>query len=303
MFEYAEKLYIPPEQDLSVLCMEGNTCGDCKHTHEFWELLYVEKGSMIHLIDNSPYHLSSGSLLLCLPGQTHSYIMSQGESSTLINICLRCTFVQSLAQKLFSKMNTLPVAENPSAVFLTHPTFHPVISANEKTKEKITNFLYLLPHLLDTPSKENHQKSVEILIFLFSLFLQPAAEHVSPSLQISDKILALIESDLPYRQLSLQNISRKLNYDACYLSKHFKNTCGITITDYLQKKRMNMARHLLRDTDMSIGDIIYYVGYDNKYFFYKLFKNLYGQTPSQFRNACRIIYKNLLQEYNSATHA
>ena len=48
-------------------------------------------------------------------------------------------------------------------------------------------------------------------------------------------------------------------------------------------ERFGVARELLANTDMSIGDIIFHIGYENTSYFHKEFKKRHGMTPKAFR--------------------
>jgi AraC-like DNA-binding protein len=58
---------------------------------------------------------------------------------------------------------------------------------------------------------------------------------------------------------------------------------GEPFTGFVQKKRLEAGARLLRETDLSIEEIIKRVGYDNASFFRRLFKKKYGTMPLQYR--------------------
>ena len=58
---------------------------------------------------------------------------------------------------------------------------------------------------------------------------------------------------------------------------------GETYTDYLHKKRLKKAAELLLETELSVGEVVKAVGYENENYFRKLFKERYGKKPLQYR--------------------
>jgi len=68
-----------------------------------------------------------------------------------------------------------------------------------------------------------------------------------------------------------------------YLSHAFKADTGFTVTQYIAKKRCEIAAKLLLTTDLAVHDISIYVGYDDSNYFTKVFKNHYDLTPTKFR--------------------
>ncbi len=83
--------------------------------------------------------------------------------------------------------------------------------------------------------------------------------------------------------LSLKAIAEHLNVNASYLSTLFKKETGYTLTNYVNKKRMEHAAFLLSTTVQSISSIAQQCGILDENYFTKLFKRHYHVTPSQYR--------------------
>ena len=89
------------------------------------------------------------------------------------------------------------------------------------------------------------------------------------------------------KKLQLNELSKKFfinsNY-CCYLFKKFLNT---TYSEYVANIRMKEARKLVDDVLLSIDEIAKRVGYDDYFYFNKVFKKHYGMTPMQLRKKNR----------------
>lgn len=96
------------------------------------------------------------------------------------------------------------------------------------------------------------------------------------------RVITLVSYDLT-ADLSLKNISAHLNINASYLSALFKKECGETLTDYVNRKRMENATFLLTHSDKQIQAVAEECGILDVNYFIKLFKRQYGITPSQYR--------------------
>ena len=68
-----------------------------------------------------------------------------------------------------------------------------------------------------------------------------------------------------------------------------KNT-GLTYSEYILNKKLKLAINLLKNSNLSINNIIKEVGYINKSYFYKVFTNKYSMTPQEFR----VMFRNNL---------
>ena len=96
------------------------------------------------------------------------------------------------------------------------------------------------------------------------------------------RVITMISYDLT-ADLSLSHISDTLNINASYLSALFKKECGETLTDYVNRKRLEAAAFALSHTDRQIQTISEECGILDVNYFIKLFKKKYGQTPLQYR--------------------
>lgn len=83
--------------------------------------------------------------------------------------------------------------------------------------------------------------------------------------------------------VSLSMTADAVHMNAMYFSRLFKQTVGMTFTDFLIKLRMDKAKILLRSDDMKVFEVAHAVGYDNDKYFIRLFKRSTGLTPDAFR--------------------
>lgn len=100
--------------------------------------------------------------------------------------------------------------------------------------------------------------------------------------EIIKKALTLIRSDLT-EDLSLKSIAAKLNTNASYLSTLFKKELGMTLTEYVTKKRIEHAVFLLNSTSLQIGSVARECGLPDVQYFSKLFKKQINMSPSEYR--------------------
>ena len=96
------------------------------------------------------------------------------------------------------------------------------------------------------------------------------------------KAIALIDSDLT-ADLSLHKQAELLNVNASYLSSLFKKETGVTLTEYVSKKRFDHAAFLLTSTNMQIQAIAQHCGIFDVNYFTKTFKKIMGKTPKEYR--------------------
>ena len=84
-------------------------------------------------------------------------------------------------------------------------------------------------------------------------------------------------------KISLDTIAENMYLSPFYISKIFKSETGDTPIRHLINIRLERARELLVQEEMSIQEVAAAVGYEDAYHFSKLFKKYYGKSPSQLR--------------------
>lgn len=96
------------------------------------------------------------------------------------------------------------------------------------------------------------------------------------------KVLTRIDSDLT-ADLSLKKQAELLDVNPSYLSTLFKKETNCTLTEYVNRKRIEHAIFLLNSTSMQIQTVAQYSGIPDVNYFTKTFKKLVGKTPKEYR--------------------
>ena len=101
------------------------------------------------------------------------------------------------------------------------------------------------------------------------------------------KVITKIDYDLT-ADLSLKVQAEYLNVNPSYLSTLFKKETGMTLTEYINRKRIENALLLLNSTDMQIQMIAQYCGITDVNYFTKTFKKIVGKTPKEYREMINV---------------
>ncbi|KKI89859.1 hypothetical protein WQ54_22190 [Bacillus sp. SA1-12] len=83
--------------------------------------------------------------------------------------------------------------------------------------------------------------------------------------------------------ITIKKIAEHVYMSPTYFSNFFKAQTGETILDYVTKCRLDKAKELLATTELKVYDISTKLGYQDTKYFSRLFKQWYGQSPSQYR--------------------
>ena len=100
------------------------------------------------------------------------------------------------------------------------------------------------------------------------------------------EIISHIEENFS-EELRLSYYSNKHFLNLSYLSHLFKVNTGLSFNTYLVNYRINTAKNLLEETDVSVGEISQRVGYGDFSHFSKIFKKYTGKSPNEYRKSVR----------------
>jgi len=118
---------------------------------------------------------------------------------------------------------------------------------------------------------------ISALYLFFSLYSVKAMHRLSKTDIAINYILQNYSNNI-----TVENVARFVGFERKYFSRIFTEKTGITPVRYIINTRMNAAAELLRNTDLSISEIAYSVGYNDLPTFSKAFKQIYHTSPVKY---------------------
>ena len=122
------------------------------------------------------------------------------------------------------------------------------------------------------------------LITLLSELNRPSAGDASrsPLVVEAEKLARTL---LPDPELSVARLARSLGCSADYLSRRFHEERGITLTAWINRERMDIAKDLLADPQRNVAEICWACGFNAPSYFIRVFRQHTGTTPRAYRMA------------------
>jgi len=140
------------------------------------------------------------------------------------------------------------------------------------------NKLYDSIELYDSEKIESVSNIAAMLIkyILLENMLKP---DVNPSIQ---KAVNYINGNLS-DNLTIKSITKNANVSKSVLYKNFHEEFGCTVSEFINRKRIENAKLLLKKSELSVEDISQRLGYSNASYFSKMFKKCEGISPLKYR--------------------
>lgn len=121
--------------------------------------------------------------------------------------------------------------------------------------------------------------------------------HARRSIQLNyPKITAAKEyiDNNPGMWFTLEDLANYTGLSRTFFCRIFKDIVGSTPVDYINTQKINAAKRLLIETNCSIKEVAYELGFENDTYFYSMFKGKTGLTPLDYRQKQRSAYQALL---------
>ena len=112
------------------------------------------------------------------------------------------------------------------------------------------------------------------------------AEDEEIKAPVNDKMIDSVVADIRdhyMEDISLTSLAAKYNVSMGSLSKMIKDHLQLNFSDYIASLRIQRAKELLSDETLSIQEIAEIVGYNDYFYFTKVFKKIEGISPSKYR--------------------
>lgn len=258
-----------------------------RHSHDFFEFIYVYKGTCKLKVDDYDVVLKSKDICLLNLQSKHSINSINIEEDIIFYILVKPDYFKSVYFQLISSPNNKYIFD-----FFLESIVNNYIKDNFIVIQNNPDNICadLIEHIIyENYIMKNHKE--EMISFLFSSMLiefsRNYEKHIIDSSKIElDKYKITEITDYiyeNYKNITLKALAEHFNYSSAYLSTIIKKYSGSNFSEILHTFRFSKACQLLIESKYSITYIIEEVGCSNKSWFMLNFKKRYGISPSEYR--------------------
>lgn len=256
-------------------------------SHDFWEIVYVDKGEVICSRGEEDIVLKQGSIIFHKPNEFHTirangvtapnaFVMSFVCRSAAMSFFCGKQFVlnkklrQYIAYIIEEARQTFDIPLFNPALKKLETLKNPILGGQQMIRTYLEQFLILLMRL-----ESNKSSSNESFIPKESL----------PG-RIEEMIIEYLNENID-QKITLKDVCKKFSYGKTFLCTQFKKSTGKTIMNYFLDLKIEKAKKLIREKSVNFTQIAENLGFNNPAHFTNTFRKITGMTPTQYLNSVR----------------
>lgn len=254
---------------------------DCsRHNHHFFEFVYIAKGTTVHTVNGESRSLGKGNYFVIDYGSSHSY--EESRNLTLIN----CLFMPELVDETLKGCHSFEALMH-SCLMRYYKPFDGKTSGNQIYYDADQRVFKTLNIMMQEFQERKlgymelcRTRLLEVLILTMRNIVDQ--KGVREESQAVADLTNYIHKHYQCQRI-LKEFCMEYHFTEPYISRRFHQETGSTITDYVQKVRIEKCCKLLAGSNFTITEIAQAVGYHDLKFFHQLFKRMIKMSPREYR--------------------
>ena len=249
-----------------------------RHTHDTWELYFIQRGSIDVDFDNQIRTYRAGTYTILPPGVDHCIIRASDDakhsSIRLSYTAEQTNTIETSIDKLMHDCAYREITASEKSI----DAFNKVKSTCKSYKEAHDNKIWLYQeltaacHLLMSTLLETLSH-----VGTLTLGKMTSKKNLTPMI-IEFFMLYLSDGDI-----TLTRLAESLNYSVAQTNRILQQKFGKSFRELVNDNQIRKAKYYLLRTDFSIGKISEILGFKKSKYFNSFFKRTEGVTPTQYR--------------------
>ncbi|MGG8497109.1 AraC family transcriptional regulator [Tenacibaculum sp. TC6] len=271
---------------LNIFSFEKEVWEYPEHTHNFYELIFIESGHGLQIMNDVTFSYTKGDVFLLGPNDKHRFEIKEKTVFTFLKF----------TEQLFAEKNETNATNNWQRKIdriLLNPNTQPgAIIYNENDYKKVFQILEIIKE--EYLSKDIFSRRIVLelfgaLITIIARNLQFKNNLISPEqLAKADKITALLsyvrQHIFDSSKLSIQNIAETFLMSPNYVGTFIKKHTGMNLQQLITQTKLKTAERLLGSSKLTVSEIAIRLQFTDASHFTKFFKKHKGITPKVYRN-------------------
>lgn len=261
-------------------------------SHDFWELVCVDRGEIDALAGDRRLTLKKGNILFHKPNEFHNVLTNGKVSPSLVVIGFEChsPAIKSFEDQLMSVQDTekelmaqiIVEARNTFNGRLDDPYQEELIFNSEPLT---FGSAQLISHYLEQLMIHLYRR-----YFSYSLPVRSSRflAEASSGNDTYNRIVRYMEEHLGER-MTIDRICRDNLVGRSQLQKLFRDTKGCGVIEFFSMMKIDTAKQMIRDNQLNFTQIADRLGYNSIHYFSRQFKQITTMTPSEYATSIRLL--------------
>lgn len=244
------------------------------HTHEHYEILIFLTGNCKYIVEGNEYDLSPGNIIITRGCESH-YLKVKGNSPY---------------ERMVFHFEKEHIAKPLNSEILLEPFENRVLGKQNCYNPYVLNKFVidnLISRIINVETDGNSTEELKTVVFLSLYQLlyeikEGFKSHSSVSADNSDNLIVSIVSYINQNisePLCLKQLSEHFYISKSHLTEQFKHYTGSTVWEYINTKRLLLAKKMLKD-GFGTDDVLNECGFNDYSTFYRRYKDYFGVSPS-----------------------
>ncbi|MGZ2371548.1 AraC family transcriptional regulator [Ancylomarina sp. YFZ004] len=254
------------------------------HKHNFFEIVYVEKGAGLQCINQHKFKYQEGNIFLLPPLDCHSFTIAEPSKFYFIR------FTDHYFFKDDDLTNYKAWFDRIAYILANYNKVPGDIIASERERQFIINNIKSIyqEHLAaDSYSESIISGAIASILNILARSIEK--KYVEQANEIDNRfgeILRYINTHIINNEkLRVPVLADKFGISKTYFSEYFKKQAGFSLADYIIKSKLRIVETKVLHTDLSLKEIAYQLNFTDSSHLAKSFKKAYGMTVKEFRSS------------------
>jgi len=255
--------------------------------HLFFEIVYILKGSGIHILNKERFDYNPNDLFLLTPHDTHQF--ESAEETSICIITFNEIFFSPNRSYTQQEVDFSQIFKKLEVIYY-NLGLHPQKIVFEKEKELIKS---IVEQLIEeqTTKRLFHSILIQNLVFLLLSFIARNLQAGNIKTTVSPPTAHLALDVINYiqhhiydkRKLIITHLAKVFGKSKESLPHYFKSATGKTIKEFITEYKLSMVKSRLLFSDMPVSEIANELDFTDESHLNKIFKGKLGITPAKFR--------------------
>ena len=251
------------------VCEPEYKCGGVRNCYI---IHYVISGQGKLFFDGKEYSIKAGQAFLIEPGYVVSYQADKADPWEYVWLNFDGEYVKGLLETAglsqFNPVFPSAFSNKLNNIFIGLRTFIRDDSVDEMYV--LGSLLQIFSCIVDLPSH------IQKLYPKRTIYIKRALDYINSNFHLA---------------ISVEEIAKLLRLDRKYFCAIFKEETGVSPIQYILSLKVSRASALLINTDCSVSEVAYSVGYDDLFTFSRMFRQQTGLSPSKFRQTANVPFE------------